>query len=57
MYYIAAPAGKPRIIGGRDADEHEHPWQASLQYNGGHICGASIISEYYLITAAHCVDG
>lgn len=48
---------KPRIVGGSEADEHSHPWQASLQSRGSHICGASIVDAGWVITAAHCVDG
>merc|ERR1712226_1247824 len=49
-------AKRQRIVGGEDAAPGDWPWQASLQFiGGGHTCGASLISEYYLITAAHCV--
>uniref|UniRef100_A0A8B9XAN7 Transmembrane protease serine n=1 Tax=Bos mutus grunniens TaxID=30521 RepID=A0A8B9XAN7_BOSMU len=43
-----------RIRGGSTAQEGEWPWQASLKKNGQHYCGASLISDRYLLTAAHC---
>ncbi|KAM5284402.1 transmembrane protease serine 11B-like protein [Hipposideros larvatus] len=43
-----------RIKGGSAAQEGEWPWQATLKRNGRHSCGASLISDKYLVTAAHC---
>lgn len=46
-----------KIVGGEAADIEEYPYQASLQYALSHICGAVIISENYVVTAAHCTSG
>ncbi|XP_015715236.1 serine protease 55 [Coturnix japonica] len=43
-----------RITGGQYAKDGEFPWEVSIQSNGRHICGGSIISALWILTAAHC---
>ncbi|XP_026542302.1 transmembrane protease serine 11C-like [Notechis scutatus] len=44
--------GSSRITGG--VSSGEWPWQASLQQNNIHRCGATLISNTWLLSAAHC---
>ncbi|KAJ9597882.1 hypothetical protein L9F63_011248 [Diploptera punctata] len=42
-----------RIVGGENAKIEDFPYQLSLERHGMHICGGSIISKNYALTAAH----
>uniref|UniRef100_A0A8D0GXK5 Enteropeptidase n=1 Tax=Sphenodon punctatus TaxID=8508 RepID=A0A8D0GXK5_SPHPU len=46
-----------KIVGGTDANEGAWPWMVSLYYNSKHTCGASLVSDEWLVSAAHCVYG
>merc|ERR1711921_36792 len=54
---IEGPLLKGRIVGGEEATEHAWPWQVALFIDNAWFCGGSIISENYVLTAAHCADG
>ncbi|KAI4585981.1 hypothetical protein MJG53_020606, partial [Ovis ammon polii x Ovis aries] len=43
-----------RIIGGIKAEEGDWPWQVSLQWSSSHRCGGALISNTWILSAAHC---
>ncbi|XP_017470481.1 PREDICTED: serine protease SP24D-like [Rhagoletis zephyria] len=45
----------PRILNARVAGSGQFPYQVSVRVGGQHNCGGVIISQIYVLTAAHCV--
>ncbi|KAM7325653.1 hypothetical protein ACRRTK_015906 [Alexandromys fortis] len=42
-----------RIVGGYTCQKHSVPYQVSLN-DGSHICGGSLITDQWVLSAAHC---
>ncbi|NXT06342.1 ENTK Enteropeptidase, partial [Prunella fulvescens] len=55
--HLATQNNVTRIIGGNDARREAWPWIVSLHFNFQPVCGASLVSDEWLVTAAHCVYG
>ncbi|UJR15740.1 hypothetical protein I4U23_002675 [Adineta vaga] len=46
-----------RIVGGEAAETNTWSWVVSISINSNSLCGGTIISSLWIITAAHCVYG
>src|SRR4051812_24933728 len=57
MLLLCAPAqaSQPGIINGHPASAGEYPAQGELLEDGRFICGGTLVSNRYLLTAGHCV--
>jgi len=55
------PSIDSRIVGGSVTVPNEFPWQAFLiaylPSGGANYCGGSLISNQWVLTAAHCLQG
>ncbi|XP_011292582.1 trypsin alpha [Musca domestica] len=45
-----------RIVGGEVTTILSYPFQVSVQHQGSHICGGSILAANIILTAAHCLE-
>ena len=55
----APVASAAAIVGGKDADIQDFPFQIALRArsNLAQICGGTLLNSRYVLTAAHCVFG
>jgi len=53
-------SGADKIVGGHETEAHQYPWLVSLWVEypewgmDNHMCGGTLISPQYIVTAAHC---
>lgn len=44
-----------RLVGATQSEDGAAPYQCSLQKYSKHFCGGAIISDEWILTAAHCL--
>lgn len=58
---VAPDCGMPqllnRIVGGEESTDAEWPWIVSIRKNGTHHCAGSLLTNHWVVTAAHCFKG
>ncbi|XP_053698609.1 serine protease snake-like [Sabethes cyaneus] len=65
VYSLQCPLQNPYVVGGRRVEKHEFPHMVALGYRvfrGSDrnryefLCGGTLISEWFVLTAAHCIN-
>ncbi|XP_072395185.1 trypsin-like [Diabrotica undecimpunctata] len=46
---------QPRIVGGEECSEN-YPFMVSIRVNNRHYCGGTLVTRWWVLTAAHCND-
>lgn len=46
-----------RIVGGIQSEQGAWPWQVALLFNETHLCGGSLVSPHWVVSATHCFHG
>nr|AQM58433.1 venom s1 protease with cub domain 19 [Pristhesancus plagipennis] len=45
-----------RVLHGKDAEPNEYPWMVAIRdYSGFYFCGGSILTQWHVLTATHCL--
>ncbi|XP_013378635.1 SCO-spondin [Lingula anatina] len=44
------------IVGGTEATPHSWPWQVRMYIPPGYMCGGVLITDEWVLTAAHCIQ-
>uniref|UniRef100_A0A8B9K958 Peptidase S1 domain-containing protein n=1 Tax=Astyanax mexicanus TaxID=7994 RepID=A0A8B9K958_ASTMX len=50
----SCPSVKVGIINGTEAEPHSRPYMVSIQLQEQHVCGGFLITDSFVMTAAHC---
>ena len=50
------PASLTRVVGGEAAGTSIWGWAVALSISSRYLCGGTILSSRWIITAAHCVE-
>lgn len=57
LLIVADTEGGGKIVGGQVIQIESVPYLVSIHRKGSHHCGASLISNLWILTAAHCAIG